>query len=140
MLNGTRLRMISLRYELDDMGDTGGKTRMLGATMNLGVEYTLPVYRKLTFGLLNTTRIQGEYTWTDFRLSANVAPVKCFDASVNMSAGTYGVGFGWLLNFHTKGFNMFLGMDRTLGKVTKQFVPLSSNGSVNIGINFPLGS
>ena len=127
-------------YELDDMGDTGGKTRMLGATMNLGVEYTLPVYRKLTFGLLNTTRIQGEYTWTDFRLSANVAPVKCFDASVNMSAGTYGVGFGWLLNFHTKGFNMFLGMDRTLGKVTKQFVPLSSNGSVNIGINFPLGS
>ena len=127
-------------YELDDMGDTGGKTRMLGATMNLGVEYTLPVYRKLTFGLLNTTRIQGEYTWTDFRLSANVAPVKCFDASVNMSARTYGVGFGWLLNFHTKGFNMFLGMDRTLGKVTKQFVPLSSNGSVNIGINFPLGS
>lgn len=125
-------------YELDDMGDTGGKARMLGATLNLGVEYKLPVYRKLSFGLLNTTRLQGKYTWTDFRLSANVAPVKCFDAGVNMSAGTYGVGFGWLLNFHTKGFNMFIGMDRTLGKVTKQFVPLSSNGSVNIGMNFPL--
>ncbi|MCM1483905.1 MAG: DUF5723 family protein [Muribaculaceae bacterium] len=129
---------LSALYELDDMGDTGGKARMLGATFNIGAQYTLPAYRKLTFGLLNTTRIQGEYSWTDFRLSANVAPVKCFEAGVNMSAGTYGVGFGWLMNFHTKGFNFFLGMDRTLGKVTKQFVPLSSNGSVNIGMNFPL--
>lgn len=128
---------LSALYELDDMGDTGSKTRTLGATLNLGVEYTLPVYRRLSFGLLNTTRLQGEYTWTDFRLSANIAPVKCFDASVNMSAGTYGVGFGWLLNFHVTGFNFFVGMDRTMVKVTKQFVPLNSNASVNLGINFP---
>lgn len=128
---------LSALYELDDMGDTGSKTRSLGATMNIGVEYTLPVYRRLSFGLLNTTRIQGSYSWTDFRLSANIAPVKCFDASVNMSAGTYGVGFGWLLNFHTTGFNFFVGMDRTMAKVTKQFVPLNSNASVNLGINFP---
>ncbi len=128
---------LSALYELNDMGDTGSKSRTLGATMNIGVEYTLPVYRKLTFGLLNTTRIEGDYSWTDFRLSANIAPVKCFDASVNMAAGTFGVGFGWLLNFHTKGFNMFLGMDHTLGKVTKEFVPLSSNASVNFGLNFP---
>lgn len=127
---------ISSIYELEDMGDTGGKTRMLGATMNVGVEYTLPVYRKLSFGLLNTTRIQGCYSWTDFRLSANVSPVKCFNAGVNMTAGTYGLGLGWLLNFHTKGFNLFLGMDRTPGKLAKQFVPLSSNASVNIGMNF----
>ena len=66
-----------------------------------------------------------------------MAPVKCFDASVNMSAGTFGVGFGWLLNFHTTGFNFFIGMDRTMAKVTKQFVPLNSNASVNIGMNFP---
>lgn len=46
-------------------------------------------------------------------------------------------GLGWLLNFHTKGFNMFLGMDHTLGSVTKEFIPLSSNGSVNMGINIP---
>lgn len=128
---------LSALYELEDMGDTGSKSRMLGATMNVGVEYTLPVYRRLTFGLLNTTRFQGEYTWTDFRLSANIAPAKCFDASVNMSAGTFGVGFGWLLNFHAKGFNMFVGMDRTMGKVTKEFVPLNSNASVNFGMNFP---
>ena len=30
---------LSALYELDDMGDTGSKTRALGATLNLGVEY-----------------------------------------------------------------------------------------------------
>lgn len=124
-------------YELEDMGDAGSRTRMLGATVNAAVEYKLPAYRKLSFGLLNTTRIQGEYSWTDFRLSANIAPARCFSATANLSVGTFGVGFGWLLNFHTKGFNLFAGMDRTMAKVTKQFVPLNSNASVNIGINFP---
>lgn len=125
-------------YELDNMGDTGAKTRMLGATLNTGVQFTLPGYDKLNFGLLNTTRIQGAYSWTDFRLSANIAPVKCLSGSVNVSEGTFGFGFGWLINLHTKGFNLFLGMDRTLGKLTKEGIPLNSNASVNFGMNFPL--
>lgn len=54
-----------------------------------------------------------------------------------MAFGTFGTSFGWLLNFHTKGFNLFLGMDHTMGKVTKEFVPLSSNASLNFGMNFP---
>lgn len=128
---------LSALYELNDMGNAGSRTKALGATMNVGIQYTIPRYRKLNFALLNTTRIQGAYTWTDFRLSANISPVKCLDGSVNMSVGTFGVGFGWLLNLHTKGFGFFLGMDRTLGKVTKQFVPLNSNGSVSLGMNFP---
>jgi len=126
---------ISAIYELDNMGNVGGRTTMLGATLNAGVKYTLPVYRNLNFGLLNTTRIQGTYSWTDFRLSANVAPVKWVDGGINMSAGTFGVGFGWLVNFHPSGFNFFIGMDHTMGKTTKQMVPLSSNVSVNLGMN-----
>lgn len=124
-------------YELDDNGDMGSRTRMLAATMNLGVEYTLPVYRRLTFGLLNSTRFQGKYTWTDFRVSANVAPVDIFSAGINFGAGTYGCSFGWLLNLHMKGFNLFMGMDNTFFKIAKQGVPLASNASFNLGINFP---
>lgn len=123
-------------YELEDKGDTGSKTTGLGATMNLGVKYTLPVYKKVNFGLLNTTRIQGKFSWTDFRLSANYAPCKVVDGGINMSAGTFGVGFGWIANLHVTGFNFFIGMDRTLGKLAKQGVPLNSNGSVNLGMNF----
>lgn len=129
---------LSALYQLNDMGDIGSRTTMLGATMRIGAEYKLPVYRPLSFGLLNTTRFQGRYTWTDFRLSANIAPVKCFSAGANLSAGTFGMGFGWIVNFHTTGFNLFVGMDHLMGKLAKQYVPLSSNASVSFGINFPL--
>lgn len=128
--------LISL-YELDDEGDKGGRTKMLGATINLGAEYTLPAYNKLKFGLMNTTRFQGTNTWTEFRLSANVAPVKIFSAGANIAAGTYGMGFGWILSFHPKGFNLFAAMDHTLGKVSKEFVPLTSKGTFNLGVNIP---
>lgn len=124
-------------YQLDDMGSDGGRTTSLYTTINLGAEYTFPLYRNLTFGLMNSTRIAGKWTTTDFRLSANVAPCKIFSAGVNMAAGTNGMAFGWIANLHTPGFNLFLGMDRTLGRLAKQGVPLTSNASVSLGINFP---
>lgn len=133
-----RLRdQLSELYELDDKGDKGTRTRMLGATLNLGAQYSLPVYRKLSFGLLNSTRIEGHYSWTQFRLSANVEPVRCFSAGANLAVGTFGCSFGWVTSVKVTGFNMFLGMDHTLGKLAKQGLPLSSNASVNLGINFP---
>ena len=133
-----RLRdQLSELYELDDKGDMGTRTRMLGATLNLGAQYRLPVYRKLSFGLLNSTRIEGHYSWTQFRLSANVEPVRCFSAGANLAVGTFGCSFGWVTSVKVTGFNMFLGMDHTLGKLAKQGLPLSSNASVNLGINFP---
>lgn len=128
---------LSKLYSLKDMGEKSSMTRSLRTTINVGVEYELPYYRNLHFGLLNSTCIAGPYTWTQFRLSANVAPVKCFSATANMEVGTYGVGFGWLMNVNVTGFNLFLGMDHTLGKLAKQGVPLNSNASVNFGINFP---
>lgn len=125
-------------YQLDDLGNTGSRTTALAATLNFGVQYTFPLYRPLSFGLVNSTRLQGDYTWTDFRLSANVRPVKCFSASANMSVNTFGTGFGWLLNYSFGGGNIFVGMDHTMGKLAKQCVPLNSNAKFNFGINFPL--
>lgn len=124
-------------YQLDNNGELSSRTRALAATINLAAQWELPTYRRLHFGLLNSTHINGPYTWTQFRLSANVNPVNCFSADVNLCAGTYGVGFGWLLNFHTTGFNLFLGMDQTLGKLSKDGIPLNSNAAFNMGINFP---
>ncbi|MCH5217482.1 MAG: hypothetical protein J1F07_02840 [Muribaculaceae bacterium] len=124
-------------YQLENNGEVSRST-MQATTMNLGVEYTLPYYRPLKFGLLNTTRMAGTYSWTEFRISANVQPVKYVSASANLVVGTYGVGFGWLLNVTSgKGFNLFIGMDRVPGKLAKQFVPLNSNLNFNFGMNFP---
>ena len=122
---------ISQLYELKDMGDTGSRSRSLGATWTWGGEYKAHFYDKLTFGFLNTTRIQGKYSWTDFRFSANVAPAKAISATANIAFTTFGTSFGWLINIH----NFFIGMDHTLGKLAKQGVPLSGRSSINIGAN-----
>lgn len=124
-------------YQLEDKGNKGNKTWMLGTTVNIGAEYKCMFYDKLSFGILNTTRLRGKYSWTDFRLSANVSPFKIFSAGVNVSGGSYGFGFGWIADFHVTGFNIFMGMDHILGKLAKQGAPLSSNAQLSMGINFP---
>lgn len=128
---------VTLLYQLDDAGFQGTRTTMMGATLNLAAEYTLPTYRRLSFGLMNQTRIQGAYSWTDFRLSANIRPVNCLSAGVNLGVGTFGASFGWIVDLKTPGFNLFIASDVTPGKLAKQGIPLNSRANVNLGINFP---
>lgn len=125
-------------YQLDDMGDQGGRSQMLNATLNLGAKYTLPMYDRLSFGLLNTTRIAGAFSWTDFRLSANLQPVRNISLAVNGSVGTLGCSFGWIANLRIPGMGLqlFLAQDNAFFKVAKQGVPLHSNASVSLGLNF----
>ena len=120
---------------LSDEGDKGGRTTGIGATLNAGCEYTLPAYRNLKFGLLSSTRINGKYSWTECRVSANVAPLKWIDGGVNFALNSYTASIGWVANFHPKGINLFIGMDHILGKTSKEYIPLSSNMSVNLGLN-----
>ena len=120
---------------LSDEGDQGSRSTGFGATVNVGCEYTLPVYRKLTFGLLSSARINGDHTWTEGRLSANVAPLKWLDGGINVAVNSYTASMGWVLNIHPKGQNFFIGMDHLLGKTSKEFIPLSSNASVCVGFN-----
>ena len=123
--------------DLQDMGDQGGLTTGIGTSFNVGVEYKLPGYDKLSFGLLNTTRIQKNASWTDFRLSANFAPAKWFSMGANVAYGTFGPSFGWILDLHPTGFGIFVATDHMMGSLSKQMIPLSSNFNLNFGINFP---
>lgn len=129
---------LSSLYQLNDNGNTGSRCRALAGTMNASARYTLPVYRQLTFGLLNTTHMARRYAWTEFRLSANVTPVKWLGVGVNYGLGSFGSSFGWILNIAPKGFNLYVGMDHTIGKLSKQYVPLNLNSQFSFGINFPI--
>ena len=120
---------------LQDQGDQGGRTTGIGTTLNLGAEYTLPMYRQLSFGLLSSTRIQGAYSWTEARLSANWEALRWLDGGMTFGVGSFGASAGWLINIHPKGYNFFIGMDHILGKTSKEFIPLSSKASVNLGMN-----
>lgn len=128
---------LSMLYQLENAGDQGARTTMLGTTLNFAAKYTLPVYRNLNFGVMSSTRIQGKYSWTDFRLSANIQPVKCLSAGVNFGIGTFGPSLGWIVDLKTTGFGFFIASDVTPGKLAKQGVPLNSNLNLNLGINFP---
>ena len=120
-------------------GGTTKKARMLGATLNIAAEYTMPFYKHLKVGFLSTTRIQGVYSWNEEKLAATVSPVKWFELTGNIGVGTLGFNTGWVLNLHPRAFNLFVGMDYVLGKMSKQYVPLRSNANLCMGINFPLG-
>lgn len=115
-------------------------TRALHATIHLGAEYTMPFYRNLTGGFLFSTYIAGCQSWTEGRLYANCKPTGWFDCNVNFGASTYGTSFGWMLNFHPKGFNFFIGSDHQFFKVTPQFLPVgNATASINLGFNVTFG-
>ena len=120
---------------LTDDGDLGSRTTGIGATINVGCEYNLPVYRPITFGLLSSTRINGPYSWTEGRLSANWTPLSWLDGGVSFAVNSFTTSMGWVLNIHPKGCNFFIGADHLLGKTSKEGIPLSSNASINRGVN-----
>lgn len=127
---------LSPLYELHDNGTVSSSTSLLGK-MRVGVDYKFPYYDKLHFGLMNTTSLSSMFPSTEFRLSANVEPVKGVAVSVSGAAGTYGANYGFLLSLGNKGFNFLLGMDYAALKMDKNSIPLTSNVDVHLGINFP---
>lgn len=122
-------------FNLSDNGNAGGRTTGIGATVNLGATYNLPVYRKMTFGALSSTHINGAYSWTEGRLSANWEPLKWLDGGMSFAVNSYTTSVGWIINIHPTGFNFFLATDHIVGKVSKEGIPLSGNANVALGMN-----
>ena len=127
---------LSPLYELNDNGTVSSSIGLLGY-MRAGVDYTFPYYDKLHFGFMNTTSLSSLFPSTEFRLSANVEPVKGVAVSVSGAAGTYGANYGFLLSLGNKGFNFLIGMDYAAIRLDKNSYPLSSNVDLHMGINFP---
>ncbi|MDE6648626.1 MAG: hypothetical protein K2K45_01710 [Muribaculaceae bacterium] len=123
-------------YELRDNGTVKSSMPLQGK-MRVGVDYKFPYYNKLHFGLLNTTDMSKIFPYTEFRVSANVEPIKGIAASVSAAAGTYGANYGFLLSLGNKGFNFMIGMDYAHLKMDKNHIPITSNMDLHMGINFP---
>lgn len=127
--------------ELIKLSFTEGKrmTTALSPTFRLGAKYAMPFYDKLSAAMLFSHRMGKVYGYTEGRLFVNVAPTKGIELSANGALSTYGSSWGWMVNFHPKGFGLFFGSDCMLTKVTPQFIPVGNvNANVSLGINFPL--
>jgi len=105
---------------LENDGDQGGRVTGIGTTVNLAAEYTMPFYRKLSVGLLSSSRLQGDNSWTEARLSANWSPLKWLNGGMNVAINYFTASAGWVLNIHPKGYNFFVGMDHILGRQSKR--------------------
>ena len=126
-------------FTLEDKG-TRNVTEGIGAKVNLGAEYEMPFYRRLSVGMLYTGCFDGDYGYHQGMFVVNLSPLNVLDFAVSGRVGTYGAGFGALANLHCPGFTFFVGTDCFLNKVGKQYIPLENmNANVSFGINFALG-
>lgn len=126
-------------FALEDQGERN-VTESIGAKVNLGAEYEMPFYRRLSVGLLYTGCFDGPYTYNQGMLAVNVSPLDVLDFALSGRVGTYGAGFGAMANVHCKGFSFFIGTDCFMGKVGKQFIPLENmNANVSFGVNIAFG-
>ncbi len=115
----------------------------LSATIHLGAEAKMPFYERLSFGLLGTQKIAGPYSWTEGRLSMNLAPLRWFSLSASGAISTFGTSLGGAVNLHMPGLTLFVGLDSfsPLLNMTPQFVPIDAlNTNVTLGLNFAFGS
>lgn len=119
------------------------ETSKLSMTLHLGLEARMPFYERLSFGILGTRRFDGKFSWTEGRLSANVAPTNWLSATVNYAVSDFGNSIGAVLNLHAPFMTLFVGTDSFLPflNVTPEYyIPIDSwNTNLSIGINIPLG-
>jgi len=123
---------------LRDKGDDGTRVTGIGAVVNAGCEYVIPTFRMMKVGLLGSARINGPYSWAAARLGANISPVSWFDGTASFAVNSYSANLGLMANFHTRHFNFFVGFDALTKKMSKEFIPLSSNGGLSFGFNVML--
>lgn len=114
---------------------------ILASTLTFGAEYELPVYKKLSFGLLYTQRISDVYDFTETRLAVNYAPSLIFDMAVSGAVNTWGPSLGGAINLHLAGLNLFVGTDYFYtGKTNKNMIPLEQGGfNLQFGLNITFG-
>jgi len=118
--------------------ESGSLSKWLAPTVNIAGEYEMPFYKKLTAGLLLQHHFNGDYSWSEARLSANVAPIRQFSFSASGALNSFGGSFGWVASVHHTILSLFVGMDHTFVKTTKQSVPLNSKANINLGLNVSL--
>lgn len=124
----------------------GGKSdsymKRLNTSLNVGAEYTFCKDR-LSLGVLSHTRFGSVATHTDLTVSANFRPLSWLSASVSqtlLNNNALGV-FGFALNLHPPGINIFAGADFINFKVAKGIpIPVKMNSfNIYTGFGFNIG-
>ena len=142
----------SLEEQLNDIVDDMGElihieetkptthTQSLRTTLNVGAEYAI-LDRKISFGLLSSTRFGSPTVYAEGMAVVNFRPASWFQASINGSVSTLGAAIGAVINFCPNGANIFIGCDYVTPnmKFSPQGIPvkaLRANVCAGVAITF----
>ena len=123
----------------------GYYTTRLSASLNAGVEYNI-LKNWIAFGLLSHTEFCQNFTRSELTASVNFRIMRWLSTSFShtfFNGNQPGV-FGWALNIHPTGFNLFLGADfiDTRFAVYNNSIPLPkmmTSANIYVGVGFNLG-
>jgi hypothetical protein len=111
----------------------------LDATFRFGTEYAMPFAHWISVGELLTVRT-GINKYSEARTSLILAPSKWFDMTGNIGFSSYGTVYGFMINLHPAGFNLFLASDGVRAKLNPQNIPIEDfYANFVFGINMPIG-
>lgn len=120
--------------------------KRMNCSLNFGAEYAI-LRNRISFGLLSHSKFCQTYSFSELTASVNFKPVNWLTASFShtlLNKNQPGV-FGFALNLHPTGLNIFLGADF----IDTKMAPWSSTGmllpvrqrsmNLNFGLGFSLG-
>ena len=98
-------------FRFKDRSGAGGQFEMLPFRVNLGAEFRMPFYERLSVGLLYQGRGGATFSRHAGRLSLNWNPLNFLSLSTGTTLSKMGQNVGFALNLHPGGLNLLLGCD-----------------------------
>ena len=99
-------------FRFKDMSGTGNAAfEMLPFRVNLGAEFRMPFYERLSVGALYTGRGGSIFARHTGRFSVNFSPADWFSMSTTTTLNRLGESFGFAFNLHPTGVNLMIGCD-----------------------------
>ena len=136
----------SEEFEFVGKSASGKCSKRMNCSLNIGAEYAI-LRNRISFGLLSHSKFCQTYSFSELTASVNFKPVNWITASFShtfLNKNQPGV-FGFALNLHPTGLNIFLGADF----IDLKMAPWSSAGmllpvrqrsvNLNFGLGFSLG-
>lgn len=137
-------------FNIVNVGAEKGYAQRLNCSLNIGAEYAI-LRNRISFGVLSHTKFCQTFTISELTASVNFKPVNWITATFShtfLNHNQPGV-FGFALNLHPTGFNLFLGADfidlkygagLVNGGPDKVVLPIRQRSvNLNVGLGFSLG-
>ena len=94
-----------------ESADKGGEFEFLPLQYNLGAEFRMPFYQRLSVGALYSGRLGAGFARQSGRLSLNWNPLNFLSMSTSTTVSHLGESFGFAFNLHPGFFNLMFGCD-----------------------------